>query len=187
MHCIAARHHIISHMPDEARDSSILCCRIMSGMSIIDPTQPSVSLIWYPLRRQNEVNFLRPLVNMSYGLTFDSGKLWAAEQLDAIATRYLHRNARLVAQRVRQSISQSQFLNLNISIKPPPPLVISQDKLVGPNLESWPSSSDESPHQTYMTEGKTEASTSAASMVDFGVKNGNHVLQNDPRVWNALQ
>src|SRR5216110_2560359 len=123
---------------------------------------------------------------MSHGLTFASGKLWAAEQLDAIATRYLSRNARIVAERVRQSISYNQISEIDISIRPPVPDVISQDKLLGPNLESWPSLSDESPYQMYMTEGKMEASTGAASsMVDSGVKHGNDVFQNDPTVWNG--
>jgi hypothetical protein len=55
VHSIATRHHIVADMPDEAQHSSILCCRIMSGMSIIDPLQPSVSLIWYFVIRKTRL------------------------------------------------------------------------------------------------------------------------------------
>ena len=61
---------------------------------------------------QNETDFHRPLLNMSYGLTFESGKLWVVEQLDSIATRYLNRTARVVAEHVRQNIFHGQILEL---------------------------------------------------------------------------
>ena len=127
-------------------------------------------------------------MNMSYGLTFDSGKLWVAEQLDSIATRYLNRSARLVAQHVRHSISYSESLKLGASMRTPSPIASNQDDLV-PNVETWSSSSDEVPYQTYMTEGQVETSTSAATATttsDSGVQPVEDVFQDDPRVWDRL-
>lgn len=40
-------------------------------------------------------------MNIAHALDFPSGKLWVAEQLDRVATRYLNRSARIVAQHVR--------------------------------------------------------------------------------------
>ena len=49
MHRIALRHHLIVQLPEEARSVAMFCCRIISGINIIDPTEPSVTAIWYPL------------------------------------------------------------------------------------------------------------------------------------------
>jgi hypothetical protein len=99
---------------------------------------------------------------MSYSLTFDSGKSWAAEQLDSIATRYLNRTAQIVAKHIRQTISHSQTPKPSTSMRPPP-IVTSQDEFVVPNVETWSSSSEELPYQAYITQGNAEASTSEAA------------------------
>jgi hypothetical protein len=44
---IAEQNHIISQIPEQAQETAILCCRIISGMSIIDPSEPAVAAIWY--------------------------------------------------------------------------------------------------------------------------------------------
>jgi len=47
LHLIAHRHHLITQLPEQAREFSVLCCRIISGISIIDPGEPSVTMMWY--------------------------------------------------------------------------------------------------------------------------------------------
>ena len=46
LHSIASRHHLVPRVPDEAREIAILYCRILSGMSIINPAEPSVTDLW---------------------------------------------------------------------------------------------------------------------------------------------
>ena len=139
------------------------------------------------IHRQNETDFHRPLMNMSYCLTFDSGKLWAAEQLDLIATRYLNRSARIVAEFVRQTMSHSQSLNISAPTRPPPPIISIQDTFVVPNVESWSSSSDELPYQTYPTQVEIEPSTGdAATMSVCGLEPVDNGFQNDLKVWDGL-
>src|SRR5271170_8330064 len=76
---------------------------------------------------------------MSYALNFDSGKLWCAEELEAIAGRYLNRNARLVAQRVRQEITADEPNFRAFSMRPPSAPVSSQERLVTTNvIQNWP-------------------------------------------------
>jgi hypothetical protein len=53
-------------------------------------------------------------MTISYALDFPSGKLWAAEQLDIVASRYLNRNARIVAQGVRQTIVKMPKADINL-------------------------------------------------------------------------
>jgi hypothetical protein len=129
---------------------------------------------------QNETDCHRPLFNMSYGLTSDSGKSWVVEQLDSIATRYLNQTARVVAKHVRQNISHSQSLECDTSTKPP--LLVSNvhDTSVVPNTEDWSSSSNGLSYQTFMTAGEMELSTNgAASMSDSGVRPADDVFQSD--------
>jgi len=47
LHLVAHRHHLIAQLPEQARELSVLCCRIISGISIIDPGEPSVTMMWY--------------------------------------------------------------------------------------------------------------------------------------------
>jgi len=49
VHCVAARHHVIPRIPDDAQETAVTCCRIMSGRTLIDPLEPSPALIWYAL------------------------------------------------------------------------------------------------------------------------------------------
>ena len=51
-------------------------------------------------------------MTITYALDFPSGKLWVAEQLDSVASRYLNRNARIIAQQVRQMIPGNQEPNV---------------------------------------------------------------------------
>jgi len=52
-------------------------------------------------------NNSRPLVNMSYVLSSDAGKLWAAEQLDSIARRHIPKSAHRIASRIRENLTSS--------------------------------------------------------------------------------
>ena len=56
MYRIALRHHLIPQLPEEARTIAILCCRIIRGINIIDPTEPSVTAIWYLSDKYQNVN-----------------------------------------------------------------------------------------------------------------------------------
>ena len=47
MYRIAMGHNLIPQLPEEARNIAIICCRIIRGINIIDPTEPSVTAIWY--------------------------------------------------------------------------------------------------------------------------------------------
>lgn len=47
MYIVAARHGLIPELPEQARDVATLCCRIISGISILDPAEPSAMVIWY--------------------------------------------------------------------------------------------------------------------------------------------
>lgn len=77
-------------------------------------------------------------MNITHALDFPSGKLWVAEQLDIVASRYLNRNARIIAQGVRQTIAGSQEPNLEDAMRPVPPV---QEKLVTQNMQISPGSS----------------------------------------------
>ena len=61
-------------------------------------------------------------MTITYALDFPSGKLWVAEQLDSVASRYLSRNSRIVAQEVRQTIPSNQDPNFKNPIPPEPPV-----------------------------------------------------------------
>ena len=70
-----------------------------------------------------------------YALDLSSSKLWIAEQLDSVASRYLSRNARIIAQQVRQTIPGNQEPNVDNTIRPNPPI---QEKIVIQNRQSSP-------------------------------------------------
>jgi hypothetical protein len=50
------------------------------------------------------------LTNLSYAIDFPSGKIWIAEQLESISVRYLNRNAKVAAQKIRESIVDGNTL-----------------------------------------------------------------------------
>jgi hypothetical protein len=117
----------------------------------------------------------RPLINFSSVLNFHSGKIWVAEQLEIIATRYLNRSARIVARYVRETIlDESQNFQL---MRPPPAIANGRDEMAFPNLQSWQSTTNAVPYHTNMTEDKIAG---AAGTSDPGVKveedvyNSNH-------------
>ena len=70
------------------------------------------------------------MITITDALDFPSGKLWVADQLDTIASRYLNRNARIVAQQVRQMIPGNQEPNIDNT---DPPF---QEKLIVQNMQS---------------------------------------------------
>ena len=72
---------------------------------MIDAFEPSPPVTWYSRPSNRDSNFYRPLVNMSYILNSQAGKLWAADQLDAIARRYLPKSTRRIATTVRENLS----------------------------------------------------------------------------------
>lgn len=121
---------------------------------------------------------------MSYALDFDSGKLWAAEQLEAIATRYLNRSARIIAQQVRETI-QTESQNLKFTAPMRPPLVVSgRDGVTIPNVQSWPSTSNNVQYHVYMTEDEI-AGTSGTS--NSGTEIQERVYPSNFRAWDGLQ
>jgi hypothetical protein len=135
VHCIALRHRLIPQLPDDARTIAILCCRIIRGINIIDSTEPSVTAIWYLSNKYQNVNPGRPLITMTYALDFPAGKLWIAEQLDSVASRYLNRNAGIVAQQVRQTIQGNQEPNVDNTMRPKPSI---EEKVIVQNMQSSP-------------------------------------------------
>jgi len=123
---------------------------------------------------------VRPLINFSYALDFYSGKIWAAEQLEIIATRYLIRSARMVAQQVRETISdESQNFKL---MRPPPTVANGRDGKVIPNLQSWQPTTDAVLYHTNMTEDKI---VGAAGVTDPGVKGEEVVYHGNHRGWEG--
>jgi hypothetical protein len=59
-------------------------------------------------------------MTISYALEFPSSKLWVAEQLDSVASRYLSHNAQMAAQYVRYTIPGNQEPSLENPILPDP-------------------------------------------------------------------
>lgn len=70
--------------------------------------------------KYQNVNPARPLITMTNALDFPSGKLWVAKQLDSIASRYLSRNARIIAQQVHQMINENQEHDVDNTMIPKP-------------------------------------------------------------------
>lgn len=55
MYRIAVQHRLIPQLPEGARTIAMLCCRVIRGINITDPTEPSVTAIWY---RSNNIKKL---------------------------------------------------------------------------------------------------------------------------------
>src|SRR5271170_1422928 len=98
---------------------------------------------------------------MSWALDFASGKVWVAEQLQSIATRYLNRSASIVARKVQQATihDQDPISALQTRIDAPPLAGPSQGKLVLSDLHSpWPTSGpstgDDTVYHTYIADEK---------------------------------
>jgi hypothetical protein len=96
---IAVRHQI-DQISQLCHDIAILCCRIISGMSIIDPMEPSVTAIWLSYLAY-KANIHRPLSTIFRHLD-PSGKIWVTKQLKSIAKRYQNPRARMVAQQIHE-------------------------------------------------------------------------------------
>jgi len=101
---------------------------------------------------------------MSWALDFASGKIWVAEQLQSIATRYLNRSASIVARKVQQATIHDEDPTILTRIDAASTVPI-QGKLVIPDLShSWPTSvpstSDENVYHTYVANEKMAASGS---------------------------
>ena len=106
---------------------------------------------------------------MSWALDFASGKMWVAEQLQSIATRYLNRSASIVARKVQQATihDEDPTTTLLTRIDVPPPVGPSQGKLVMPDLHSpWPTSGpstgDDTLYHTYIAPGEKMAPPSGS-------------------------
>jgi|SRR5271170_2759925 hypothetical protein len=96
---------------------------------------------------------------MSWALDFASGKMWVAEQLQSIATRYLNRSASIVARKVQQATIHDEDPTLLARIDALPPADPSQAKLTMPDLHSpWstsgPSTGDDTVYHTYIADEK---------------------------------
>jgi hypothetical protein len=123
---------------------------------------------------------------MSYALDFPSGKKWIADQLDSIATRYLNRNARVVAEMVRESMQSSiPSLKFITAMKPEhPPTLGGQAKVVVPEQESWAHSMNEPDlYQTFLSEDKR--SSSVGGMRDPSGAKVEEIYPSEPVVWDA--
>jgi hypothetical protein len=122
---------------------------------------------------------------MSYALDFPSGKKWVADQLDSIASHYLNRNARVVAEMVRESMqSNIPSLKFITTMRPDPPAVGGQGKLVVPEQESWAHSMNEPDlYQTFLNEDKR--SSSAVGMRDPGGAKVEEIYPSEPVVWDT--
>ena len=100
---------------------------------------------------------------MSWALDFASGKMWVAEQLQSIATRYLNRSASMVARKVQQATIHDEDPTLMTRIDATPPVPV-QGKLVIPDLHSWPttgpSTSDDTVYHSFVADEKMAPSGS---------------------------
>ena len=182
LHFIAARHRVIHHIPIESRMAAVLCGRILSGCSIVDPVEPSVTAIWY-ITAHLLLMCLRPLLNMSYALDFPAGKMWVADQLDSIAQRYLNRNARIVAEQVRENIlSAEPNLNFITAMRLDSQVLGGHGKLVVPDQQSWePSIHEPDIFQSFLHEERP--STSGVSNDPTGLKAEEDIYGTDLREW----
>jgi len=85
------------------------------------------------------------LLTLSHVIDFVSGKLWVAQSLDSIAERYLSRNARIVAQQVRETVQSAH-----------PTLLLSKAEnsttklTIPPTLQSWNTTPTEETYQSYI-------------------------------------
>jgi hypothetical protein len=123
---------------------------------------------------------------MSYALDFPSGKKWVADQLDSIASRYLNRNARVVAEMVRESMQSGvPSLKFITAMKPEHPHTLGgQAKVVVPEQESWAHSLNEPDlYQTFLSEDKR--SSSVGGMRDPSGAKVEEIYPSEPVVWDT--
>jgi hypothetical protein len=122
---------------------------------------------------------------MSYALDFPAGKIWVADQLEAIAKRYLNRNARIVAEKVRETmLNEEPNLNFITAMRSDPPALGGHGKLVLPDQQSWePHMNEPDLFQTFLHEERR--TSSAVSVRDpGGLKLEEDIYGNDPRGWD---
>lgn len=122
---------------------------------------------------------------MSYALDFAAGKIWVADQLESIAKRYLTRNARIVAEKVRETmLSEEPNLDFITAMRTDPPSLGGRRKLVVPDQQSWgePPLNEPDLFQTFLHEERR--TSSSVSMRDpSGFKLEEDIYGNDPRDW----
>lgn len=129
-------------------------------------------------------------MNMSYILTSHAGKVWATDQLDSIARRFMPRSARRIAHRVRENLSSTsesvkvlEPMVLPLPTPIPPTIAISdQSKLVvSPFITSSPTSIGADGHYLYTGGSTSSMGTQSQDKV------GEHaVYQHDPHGWSEM-
>lgn len=121
---------------------------------------------------------------MSYALDFAAGKIWVADQLESIAKRYLNRNARIVADKVRETmLSEEPNLNFIIAMRSDPPASEGRGKLVVPEPQTWEPSMNEPDllHSFLHIERRTSSSVGIPD--PSGPKEEEDIYGTDPRGW----
>ncbi len=135
-----------------------------------------------------QTNIPRSLVNVSYALDFPSGKIWVAEQLELIASRYLNRNASIVAQQVRETMLPNHNNNLKFitAMRPDPPTLGGHGKLVVPENTNWPGIIEETDiFSTFPDEaGRTKHAMGATAREEHGIKQEEGDVYGDSRSWD---
>lgn len=121
---------------------------------------------------------------MSYALDFEAGKIWVADQLESIAKRYLNRNARIVADKVRETmLSEEPNLNFITAMRSDPPALGGHGKLVVPEQQTWePPMSEPDLFHSFLHEER-RASSSVSLRESGGLKVEEDLYGTDPRGW----
>jgi hypothetical protein len=110
--------------------------------------------------------------------------MWVADQLDIIANRYLSRNARIIAQQVRDAIvSGDTSLRYILATGSEPLPARNQSKLGLPELPSWPHSAEEMYHGFIANENLTRTASGVDDLQR--AKGDESIFHGDPRNWNT--
>jgi len=121
---------------------------------------------------------------MSYALDFAAGKIWVADQLESIAKRYLNRNARIVADKVRETmLSEDPNLNFMTAMRSDPAASEGREKLVVPEPQTWepPPTEPDLFHSFFHEERRASSSISVPD--PSGPKEEEDIYGTDPRGW----
>ena len=122
---------------------------------------------------------------MSYALDFAAGKIWVADQLESIAKRYLNRNARIVADKVRETmLSEEPNLNFITAMRSDSAASEGREKLVVPEPQIWepPFTEPDLFHSFFHEERRPSSSVSHAD--PSGPKEEEDIYGTDPRGWD---
>ena len=121
---------------------------------------------------------------MSYALDFAAGKIWVADQLESIAKRYLNRNARIVADKVRETmLSEEPNLNFITAMRSDSAASEGREKLVVPEPQIWePPFAEPDLFHSFFHEERRPSSVSVAD--PSGPKEEEDIYGTDPRGWD---